>query len=278
MIVTFTHSQCIATVSNGHIWKWPFESCGQRVTPSPLCLYVQFIFEAVQGGNQGSIAIDDVMVYRSESDSCPAEKECTFQTSLCGFLPELSTPKTWSRMTAVSKPADSSGPNADHTLETDQGDSHSFHSLPFDPVCLFSRMIESKMKSINEFISGIWCTGYYLSAQLWEHPPGTRVAIMTPVMESTVSDGDCLMFWYHMEGSCVGELSVYLQGVGESRRPVSWSRGYNEGKHWRHGRVTLISSVPFQVHGSRSCRYCDFVHKSQNAIKNELLKWSFFSP
>lgn len=87
----------------------------------PLYLYGQFIFEAVQGGNQGSIAIDDVTVYRSESDSCPAERECTFQTSLCGLLPEPSTPATWSRITALSKPANSSGPTADHTLGTDQG-------------------------------------------------------------------------------------------------------------------------------------------------------------
>ncbi|XP_075875933.1 MAM and LDL-receptor class A domain-containing protein 1 [Nelusetta ayraudi] len=170
---------------------------------------IQFIIEAVLGGNQGSIAIDDIMVYRSESDSCPAEKECTFQSSLCGLLPEPSTTETWARMTGMSKPASSSGPTVDHTLGTDQG--------------------------------------YYLSAQLWKHLAGTRVAIMTPVMESTVSEGDCLMFWYHMEGSGVGELSVYLQGVDESRQPVSWNRGLNQGNHWRHGRVTLSSRVPFQV-------------------------------
>lgn len=226
------------------------------------CLYDQFIFEAVQGGNEGSIAIDDVMVYRSESDSCPAERECTFQSSLCGFLPEPSTPNTWSRTTAISKPANSSGPNADHTLQTDQGMKvcFSFQSnLMIKSKLLFSNIMRSSMN-----LSGILRTGYYLSAQLWKHPAGTRVAIMTPVMESTVSDGECLMFWYHMEGNGVGELSVYLQGFDESRRPVSWNRGYNEGKHWRHGRVTLISSVPFQVNSSWSGSSCEFVDKNQN--------------
>lgn len=124
---------------------------------------------------------------------------------------------------------------------------------------LFSNIMRSSMN-----LSGILRTGYYLSAQLWKHPAATRVAIMTPVMESTVSDGECLMFWYHMEGNGVGELSVYLQGVDESRRPVSWNRGYNEGKHWRHGRLTLISSVPFQVNSSWSGSSCDFVDKNQN--------------
>lgn len=129
-------------------------------------------------------------------------------------------------------------------------------SLRFDLIFLFNLMIESKMLFFFKHlalhiihISKISCAGFYLSAELWKHPAGTQVAIMTPVMESTVSDGDCLMFWYHMEGSGVGELSVYLQGVGEARRPVSWTRGYNEGKHWRHGRVTLISGVPFHVRG-----------------------------
>lgn len=91
------------------------------LTPTLLCLHGQFIIEAVLGGKQGSIAIDDIMVYRSESDSCPAEKECTFQSSLCGLLPEPSTTETWARMTGMSKPASSSGPTADHTLGTDQG-------------------------------------------------------------------------------------------------------------------------------------------------------------
>lgn len=86
-----------------------------------FCLRGQFIIEAVLGGNQGSIAIDDIVVYRSESDSCPAERECTFQSSLCGLLPEPSTSETWARMTGMSKPTSSSGPTVDHTLGTDQG-------------------------------------------------------------------------------------------------------------------------------------------------------------
>lgn len=132
-----------------------------------------------------------------------------------------------------------------------------FQNFTSDTIFLFNPMTESKMLFLTAYFSSInmseiLCTGYYLSAQLWKHLAGTRVAIMTPVMESTVSEGDCLMFWYHMEGSGVGELSVYLQGVDESRQPVSWNRGLNQGNHWRHGRVTLSSRVPFQVHGCLS--------------------------
>ncbi|KAL6103987.1 uncharacterized protein ACO6RY_13812 [Pungitius sinensis] len=170
---------------------------------------IQFIIEAVVGGTQGSIAIDDVTVHRSETGSCPAERECTFQGSLCGLLPRPSADFSWSRITGASRPANSSGPAADHTLGTEQG--------------------------------------YYLSAQLWSHPAGSRGAVMTEVMEPTAADGECLMFWYYMEGGEVGELSVSLQTLGRNSVQL-WSRSGDQGRHWRHGRVTLLSPRdPYQV-------------------------------
>ncbi|KAM9349890.1 apical endosomal glycoprotein [Symphorus nematophorus] len=171
----------------------------------------KFIIEAVVGGEQGSIAIDNIMVYTSETGSCPAERECTFQGSLCGLLPLPSANFTWSRITAESQPANSSGPAADHTLGTEQG--------------------------------------YYLSAQLWSHPVGSRGAVMTAVMEPTPPDGECLMFFYYMEGSRVGELNVYLQSPDNHKRSAAlWTTSGDQGKHWRHGRVTLLSpNTPYQV-------------------------------
>lgn len=91
--------------------------------------------------------------------------------------------------------------------------------------------------------------GYYLSAQLWSHPVGSRGAMMTTTMEPTPADGECLMFWYYMEGSGVGELSVHLQNPGSQRNTQKlWNRRGDQGKHWRHGRVTLLShGNPYQV-------------------------------
>ncbi|TKS79616.1 LDL-receptor class A domain-containing protein 2 Skeletal organic matrix MAM and [Collichthys lucidus] len=171
---------------------------------------IQFIIEAVVGGIQGSIAIDDITVSSSETGPCPAERECTFQGSLCGLTPDPSASFAWSRITGTSQPANSSGPATDHTLGTE--------------------------------------LGYYLSAHLWSHPVGSRGAIMTAVMEPTAPDGECLMFWYYMEGNEVGELSVYLQTTENSHSAPLWSRKGDQGRHWRHGRVTLLSSnSPYQV-------------------------------
>lgn len=70
----------------------------------------------------------------------------------------------------------------------------------------------------------------------------------TAVMEPTASDGECLMFWYYMEGSGVGDLRVYLQSPDNSSQSVLlWTRSGDQGKHWRHGRVTISSRTPYQV-------------------------------
>ncbi|XP_034558606.1 MAM and LDL-receptor class A domain-containing protein 2 [Notolabrus celidotus] len=172
---------------------------------------IQFIIEAVVGGHQGSIAIDNILVTSGENGSCPAERECTFQGSLCGLLPQPSANFTWDRISGATKPSNSSGPSTDHTLGTEQG--------------------------------------YYLSAQLWNHTEGSKVAVMTALMEPTPPEGECLMFWYYMEGSRVGELHVYVQ-TPESKVPSArlWTRRGDQGKHWRHGRVTLLSpSSSYQV-------------------------------
>ncbi|XP_061879772.1 MAM and LDL-receptor class A domain-containing protein 1 isoform X1 [Entelurus aequoreus] len=161
---------------------------------------IQFIIEAVVGGKQGTICIDDLVVSNS-GGSCPAERECTFQGSLCGLQPVPSADYSWQRATGASRPANSSGPGTDHTLETDHG--------------------------------------YYLSAELWRHRPGSRVKIATGLMEPTPPHGECLMFWFYMEGRAVGELNVHLQAAGAPVR--LWSRSGDQGSHWRHGRVSLLN-------------------------------------
>ncbi|XP_054624893.1 MAM and LDL-receptor class A domain-containing protein 1 [Dunckerocampus dactyliophorus] len=170
--------------------------------------YSRFIIEAVVGGKQGTISIDDLVVYSRDNGSCPAERECTFQGSLCGMQPILSSDVSWNRTTGVSQPSNSSGPHTDHTLETDHG--------------------------------------YYLSAQLWRQPSGSRSQIVTTLMESTPPHGECLMFWFYMEGRAVGELNVYLKTSDALVK--LWSRSGDQGSRWRHGRVSLFNpDTSYQV-------------------------------
>ncbi|KAL0966606.1 hypothetical protein UPYG_G00297350 [Umbra pygmaea] len=171
---------------------------------------LQFILEAVVNGRQGSIAIDDVLVSVSTGASCPAERECTFQGSLCGLQADTSGDFTWDRTTGALA-ANTSGPALDHTLGTDMG--------------------------------------YYLSAGLWSHPEGARGRMVTGVNEPTPHSGECWMFWYYMQGGAAGELNIYLKPLDASRtKTLMWSRAGDLGGHWRHGRATLYSpGAPYQV-------------------------------
>ncbi|CAL8320128.1 unnamed protein product, partial [Arctogadus glacialis] len=187
--------------------KWRFADLTFQ-SQSPL----QFIIEAETGEKhtKGSIAVDDIEVSSSTSGSCPAERECTFQSSLCGLQPRAEPEFSWNRTRGI-QPANSSGPASDHTLGTEQG--------------------------------------FYLSARLWGHPAGTTVGMLSSVMEPRVG-GECWMFWYYMEGEDVGQLTVSVQTpeVPRSLGGQNWTRTGDQGGHWRHARVTVDSrEAPYQL-------------------------------
>ncbi|XP_028831425.1 MAM and LDL-receptor class A domain-containing protein 1-like [Denticeps clupeoides] len=171
---------------------------------------VQFIFEAVLGGTHGSIAIDDVVVSSGVDGACPPERECTFQASLCGLQPDPTADFSWVRARG-GHASGVPGPAADHTLGTAQG--------------------------------------YYLSGNLWEHPKGSRGHMVTTVNAPTPQSGECWMFWYHMGGQGVGELSVRLRPEQRSTSSFPlWTISGDQGDLWRHGRATVLSpDSPYQV-------------------------------
>ncbi|MFT7812312.1 MAM and LDL-receptor class A domain-containing protein 2-like isoform X1 [Arapaima gigas] len=169
---------------------------------------VQFIFEASVGGAYGSIAIDDVVVSEAQNRSCPADRECTFQGSCCGLLGDITGHFNWTRTTGVLS-INTTSPALDHTLGTNHG--------------------------------------YYLSAQMWKHPAGHMGRVLTSLSDPTPKSGECLNFWYHMEGEGVGMLRVYLQKLHSSRE-LLWTISGDQGELWRHARVTVLSDdTPYQV-------------------------------
>ncbi|XP_018613321.1 MAM and LDL-receptor class A domain-containing protein 2 isoform X2 [Scleropages formosus] len=169
---------------------------------------VQFIFEASVDGAYSSIAIDDVVVSEAQNGSCPPERECTFQGSRCGLLDDITGDFNWTRTTGALS-INTTSPAHDHTLGTTHG--------------------------------------YYLSAQIWKHPAGHTGRVLTPLNNPTAKSGECLKFWYHMEGEGVGMLRIYLQKLHGSR-VLLWATGGDQGDLWRHGRVTVLSyDTPYQI-------------------------------
>lgn len=74
--------------------------------------------------------------------------------------------------------------------------------------------------------------------------------------------GECLMFWYHMNGRDVGSLNIYVQELhsARSQMPV-WSASGDQGEQWRHGRATVISPhSSYKVRVEEVKRYTVILH------------------
>ena len=58
----------------------------------------------------------------------------------------------------------------------------------------------------------------------------------------------CVVFWYHMYGSTVGELSLYLKNSSSTDLgfPIWWLSG-NRGDRWRAGEVEINTPEDFNV-------------------------------
>ena len=73
---------------------------------------------------------------------------------------------------------------------------------------------------------------------------GDKARLLSP-LQQPASGGKCLEFWYHMLGSNMGTLNVYIKD--KVRTSQIWTKSGNQGSLWQKGRVTLKSSNNFQV-------------------------------
>ena len=60
-----------------------------------------------------------------------------------------------------------------------------------------------------------------------------------------------MSFWYHMYGSSIGTLNVYinsLSGVTTTLSELNWQLSGNRGNKWLQGRLPISSKTSYQVH------------------------------
>lgn len=108
-----------------------------------------------------------------------------------------------------------------------------------------------------------------MSAQVWRYPSDSRGSMVTKVNHPTPGHGECWMFWYHMDGSNVGFLNIYVQELRSARsHTLVWSMSGDQGEQWRHGRVSIINPhSPYKVIMKYSTIKCIAVlHKIHNII------------
>ena len=68
---------------------------------------------------------------------------------------------------------------------------------------------------------------------------GVKTRLLSGAFPSTT--GRCLTFWYHMYGSGMGELNVYVKAVTGTLGKV-WSLAGDQGDEWKMAQSTLVSS------------------------------------
>ncbi|KAH9494976.1 hypothetical protein Btru_018310, partial [Bulinus truncatus] len=137
---------------------------------------------------------------------CPVSAFCDFEDDTCGFNQDLYDDFDWLRHNG-SISTHSTGPYIDHTYGTKFG--HYMH-------------IETSSPRVA----------------------GDVARILTPVYPAT--DGRCLKYWYHMYGSSVGTLTVYLRDIRGNDAILDKKVG-NFGNQWLLAQLDLSSLTPFQV-------------------------------
>nr|XP_039272221.1 MAM and LDL-receptor class A domain-containing protein 2-like [Styela clava] len=131
---------------------------------------------------------------------CPPDGTCTFNADFCHWTQDLADDFQWSRDRNGTS-SSGTGPPHDHTTGTENG-YYAFieTSLP--------RVQGEKARLISEV-----------------YPAGSR---------------HCLGFWYHMYGSYIGSLTVYVKPVSQalSVAHIVWKKTGAQGNLWRYSSVS----------------------------------------
>eukprot|EP00794_Sanderia_malayensis_P017044 gene17044-18759_t len=196
------------------VWS-KFGTHGDEWKPAHVLMNVnppyKIVFEAIRGnGYLGDIAIDDVSV----SATCPAALECTFEETnppLCGWMNVRGRDNfDWTRATG-STASTGTGPANDHTYGNNKG---------------YYMYIET---------SGWQRPGYKAWFMSQQYPSASR------------TNGKCLQFWYHMYGSSIGSLNVYIQTGSSLPSTAAWSRTSNQGNQWLIGQLSITTTNNYKV-------------------------------
>lgn len=89
-------------------------------------------------------------------------------------------------------------------------------------------------------------TGYYVFVETSGVPTGSNAKLLSKMFPLT--KGRCLSFWYHMYGSGMGELNVYIRPeTGALPTTKVWSTTGDQGDEWKMAQVTLTCQAKYEV-------------------------------
>ncbi|KAK0068562.1 MAM and LDL-receptor class A domain-containing protein 2, partial [Biomphalaria pfeifferi] len=191
---------------------------GQYTMPNAMLKEnFQVVFEAVRGTDYFSDIAIDDISVRT--GPCPSQATCNFESSLCSFTNLHTDVFDWIRSQGPTSTI-GTGPNSDHTLQTSQG----------------------------------WYM--YLEAS-YPRVSGDNAVFSSERLPATTGNGGCFTFWYHMYGSGIGTLNIYLS-ISPTQNSTIWSLRGNQQNAWLNGQVPVnspYSSFFIYIEGVRGSDY-----------------------
>ena len=76
---------------------------------------------------------------------------------------------------------------------------------------------------------------------------GQKALLHSALFSPTGSTTKCLRFWYHMYGSQMGTMNIYLSKNGSLPGTKVWSLSGNQGNQWSSGTVAVKSNTQYSV-------------------------------
>lgn len=89
-------------------------------------------------------------------------------------------------------------------------------------------------------------TGYYMYIETsLPRKPNDKAWFLSPQYPAA-PNGKCLNFWYHMSGSHIGTMNVYIKD-GLTIGTKVWNETGDQGNFWLHARAPIKINNKFQV-------------------------------
>ncbi len=87
----------------------------------------------------------------------------------------------------------------------------------------------------------------YIETSGWLAKGSTAWLLSPNYPPATRTGGKCLQFWYHMYGSSIGALNVYIRVGANNPSTATWSRSRDQGNQWLIGQISITTSYSYKV-------------------------------
>ena len=104
----------------------------------------------------------------------------------------------------------------------------------------------------------MYFAGLYIFIEASKKNPGDKARLFSD--ETEPNENVCVQFWYHMHGSEIGKLSIYLKT--KQSEELVWRLSGDQGNRWRFGQTALNSPSFYKVssHGWLPINIKRYVH------------------